>query len=150
VISCGSAPQARACFTLVGDQATAADPVLDDRDVRRAHADQLEARLIARFADWDAEALFHAGQGLGIPIGLVHSARSLTEDPQLASYGFIRSVTHPEAGSYLDVGSPFRVDGRQPALGPAPALAAHTAEVLTAAGLDADARECLRRQGVIQ
>jgi crotonobetainyl-CoA:carnitine CoA-transferase CaiB-like acyl-CoA transferase len=139
VISCGSAAQARACFTLVGDHEMAADPVLEDRDERRANAEWLEARLIEGLGRHGREDLFHRGQALGIPIGVVHSAESLLEDPQLVAYRFFREMDHPDVGRYAEVGAPFRVDGAVPALARAPRLGEHTAEVLGEAGLDAAA-----------
>ncbi|MBI4637018.1 MAG: CoA transferase [Candidatus Rokubacteria bacterium] len=150
VISCGSAPQARACFALVDDHAMAADPVLEDRDVRRANADGLEARLIERFRDREKDDLFHRGQALGIPIGVVHDAETLLRDPQLLAYGFFRDVEHPDAGVFTDVGAPFRVDGAAPPLGRAPRLGEHTAEILEAIGVDAGARAALEDEGVIR
>jgi len=149
VISCGSAAQARACFTLVDDHEMAADPILEDRDIRRANADWLEARLIDRFSRYDMEDLFHRGQALGIPIGLVHSAETLTNNPQLTAYDFFREVTHPDSGPYRDVGAPFRVGGAAPDYTPAPRLGEHTAQVLERLGLDAMARERLAREGII-
>ena len=150
VISCGNAAQARACFALVDDAAMAADPVLEDRDVRRANADWLEARLIDRLREYDKEDLFHRGQALGIPIGVVHDAETLMLDPQLVAYGFFREATHPEAGAYGEVGAPFRLNHAAPDHRPAPRLGEHTAEVLEALGLDASVRERLAREGVIR
>jgi crotonobetainyl-CoA:carnitine CoA-transferase CaiB-like acyl-CoA transferase len=149
VISCGSAAQARACFTLVDDPMMAADPVLEDRDVRRAHADRLEARLIQGLRDRDADDLFHRGQALGIPIGVVHSAESLLLDAQLQSADFFRTPSHPDVGPYVEPGAPFRLDSAPPAHTPAPRLGADTAAVLDELQIDAAAQQDLRRAGVI-
>lgn len=138
VISCGSAEQARACFALVGDDEMARHPVLEDRDERRASAPWLEERLIAGLAAHGREDLFHRGQALGIPIGLVHDAASLLEDPQLLAAAFFREVDHPVVGCFVDVGAPFRVDGAANAAGhwrPAPLNGEHTAEVQAEIGL---------------
>jgi formyl-CoA transferase len=148
VISCGSAAQARACFTLVDDHEMAADPVLEDRDVRRAHADRLEARLIEGLRQRDAGDLFHRGQALGIPIGVVHGAESLLHDAQLVSAGFFRTSAHPDVGAYVGPGPPFRLDGAPPGR-PAPRLGADTAAVLGELGIDGEALQALRRDGVI-
>jgi crotonobetainyl-CoA:carnitine CoA-transferase CaiB-like acyl-CoA transferase len=150
VISCGSAVQARACFTLADDHVLAADPVLEDRDVRRANADWLEARLIERFRDRTKADLFHRGQALGIPIGIVHDAETLLGDPQLVAYGFFREVEHPDAGTVVDVGAPFRLDGEAPRLGRAPRLGEHTAPILGALGVGDVERAALARAGVIR
>ena len=149
VISCGSAAQARACFTLVDDQEMAAHPVLEDRDARRANADWLEARLIERFADREKTDLFHRGQALGIPIGLVHTAETLLDDPQLRARGFFRDVTHPDAGAYVNVGGGFQVEGAGPGLRRAPRLGEHTAAILERLGFDAVARAGLARDRVV-
>jgi crotonobetainyl-CoA:carnitine CoA-transferase CaiB-like acyl-CoA transferase len=141
VMSCGSAAQARACFSLVGDAVTAADPVLEDRDVRRAHADRLEARLIEGLGRFGPEDLFHRGQDLGIPIGVVHTPRSLLDDPQLVADRFFRAMEHPDAGDYTDLGPPFRIDATAPHLTRAPRLGEHSRAVLSEVGLDADGRQ---------
>lgn len=150
VISCGSAAQARACFTLVEDHAVAADSVLEHRDVRRANADWLEARLIERFRDRTKADLFHRGQALGVPIGIVHDAETLLGDPQLVAYEFFREIDHPDAGTFIDVGAPFRVDGLAPRLARAPRLGEHTAEILDALGVGDAERVALAREGVIR
>lgn len=149
VMSCGSAEQARACFTLVDDHEMARDPVLEDRDVRRANADSLEVRLIDGLRDHRKEDLFHRGQALGIPIGIVHSAESLLEDPQLLAYDFFHRAEHPVVGRYVDAGPPFRVDGQTPRHAPAPRLGEHTVAVLEEAGIDHFTRRRLQRDGVI-
>ena len=148
VISCGSAAQARACFALVDDHETAADPVLADRDARRANADRLEARLIERFRDRECDDLFHHGQALGVPIGVVHSAESVLDDPQLVSYAFFREAEHPDVGRYVDTGAAFRLDGAAAAHVPAPRLGADTWAVLAEIGIDEAARRELVRAGV--
>jgi benzylsuccinate CoA-transferase BbsE subunit len=149
VMSCGSAEQARACFTLVDDHEMARDPVLEDRDVRRANADSLEVRLIEGLRDHRKEDLFHRGQALGIPIGIVHSAESLLEDPQLLAYDFFHRGEHPVVGRYVDAGPSFRVDGQAPSHRPAPRLGEHTAAVLEEAGFDDAMRRSLEGDGVI-
>lgn len=149
VISCGSAAQARACFTLVGDDEMAADPVLEDRDVRRANADRLEARLIDRLRQYDRDDLFRRGQALGIPIGLVHTAESLLDDPQLRHDGFFRHAEHPHVGRYVDTGPAFRMGGLAPGHRPAPRLGEHTGEVLAEIGLGAEACRRLASDGVV-
>lgn len=147
VISCGSTAQARACFTLVDDHEMASDPGLEDRDERRANADRLEARLIERLRDRRRDDLFHRGQALGIPIGIVHSAESLLEDPQLVAYCYFRRAEHADVGRYVDTGAPFRIDGAAPGHRPAPRLGQHTEAVLREAGLGAAAIAELIRQG---
>lgn len=149
VISCGSAAQARAAFTIVDDHEMAADPVLEDRDERRAHADRLEVRLIERFRDRRRDDLFHRGQALGIPIGVVQSAETLLDDPQLTSYDFFHAAEHHAVGPYVEVGPPFRVGDRPPGHAPAPRLGADTAAVLAEAGIDLAARARLAREGVV-
>jgi crotonobetainyl-CoA:carnitine CoA-transferase CaiB-like acyl-CoA transferase len=110
-------------------------PVLEDRDARRAAADWLEERLIAGLAAHGREDLFHRGQALGIPIGIVHDAASLTADAQLLASSFFRAIDHPAAGRYADTGAPFLIDGAASDGRPAPRLGEHTAEVRRELGL---------------
>jgi crotonobetainyl-CoA:carnitine CoA-transferase CaiB-like acyl-CoA transferase len=78
----------------------------------------------------------------------VHSAESLLQDAQLASAGFFRTSAHPEVGTYVEPGAPFRLDGTPPGR-PAPRLGADTAAVLDEIGIDAEAQQGLRHAGVI-
>lgn len=72
----------------------------------------------------------------GVPCAVVQDLASLPEDPQLVANGQLQEVAHP-AGPVRVVGSPFRLDGERPRVRrPPPLLGQHTAEVLTALGLD--------------
>ena len=60
-----------------------------------------------------------------------------TQDSAARAYGSFPKVDHPELPSFRTVGPPFRLSGHtMPGTAAAPALGAHTAEVLAEAGVD--------------
>ena len=72
----------------------------------------------------------------GVPCAPVQDLRAVQDDPQVVATGLLQEVEHP-AGAVRVVGSPFRLDEQRPRVRRAPPLLGqHTAEVLSALGLD--------------
>ncbi len=70
-------------------------------------------------------------QAAGVPAAPVLPPHDLTYDLQLEAAGFWLEMQRPFVGRHLVGASPFRFDGKRPALRlPAPVLGEHTAEVL--------------------
>jgi crotonobetainyl-CoA:carnitine CoA-transferase CaiB-like acyl-CoA transferase len=70
-------------------------------------------------------------QAAGVPAAPILAPHMLTYDPQLAAGGYWLEMERAFVGTHLVGASPFRFDGKRPALRlPAPLLGEHSAEVL--------------------
>jgi formyl-CoA transferase len=70
----------------------------------------------------------------GVPCGAVLDTGELLANEHLRKTGMIVPQRHPEWGDVWLPGCPIRMDGFEPRLEPAPALGAHTDEVLASLG----------------
>jgi crotonobetainyl-CoA:carnitine CoA-transferase CaiB-like acyl-CoA transferase len=117
---------------------------------RRRHADNIDAAVSAwtsvRHAADAAETLVQAG----IPAAEVVVPRDIVHNPQLRFRGLFETEDHPVTGSHEIPMLPFRysrVDGWLRTA--AATLGQHNDEVLGEIGLDGDAVQALRNDGVI-
>ncbi|HEY3695046.1 CoA transferase [Phenylobacterium sp.] len=94
-------------------------------------------------ADW-VERLKHSST----PWAVVQTAAEAARDPQTTANGYVIAV-HGEAGDYPVVASPAQFDGVRPTAERAPDHGEHTETVLMDLGLEWDAIERLKSQGVI-
>jgi len=107
---------------------------------RRQHADELEALLAERFrndttANW--VSLLHEA---GVPCGPVNDVRAAFEEPQTIARDLIVEVEHPTLEPVRTPATAVRVGTDPVERRPGPALAEHTAEILTELlGYDAEA-----------
>jgi formyl-CoA transferase len=126
------------------------DPRFATPKARAEHGDELREVIGAWCAQRTKHEAFHALAGAGIPCGAVLDTKELHEDPHLVSRGFVHEIDlgDGETGSLL--GWPARLSASSVAIRPAPALGAHTQEVL-AAELDLVDEDLarLRGEGVI-
>ena len=90
-------------------------------------------------------------EAAGIPCGPINSIDRLAADPQVAAREMIQEVLDPAAGPMQMAGVPIKLSATPGAIaGPAPALGAHTDEVLGQhLGLDAASVARLREAGVV-
>jgi crotonobetainyl-CoA:carnitine CoA-transferase CaiB-like acyl-CoA transferase len=88
---------------------------------------------------------------LDIEIGQVRSPEEAFDDPQLLLRRMLVDTSHPEAGRLRQIGNPLRAAGADPGeiAAPAPALGAHTEEVLRELGFEPASISRLRAAGVI-
>jgi crotonobetainyl-CoA:carnitine CoA-transferase CaiB-like acyl-CoA transferase len=86
----------------------------------------------------------------GITFGSIARLEDVVADPQAAANDlFVEAVT-ADGKTVRTVTSPFEIAGiAKTAAGPAPEIGEHTDEVLTAAGVTAEALADLRRRAVI-
>lgn len=97
---------------------------------RQQHAEALDHYLTAWTATQTATALMALLQAAHIPCAPVSTPWTLFEHPQLQERGFFETVTHPEAGTHLYAGIPWklsRTPGRVRMA--APCLGQHNEEV---------------------
>lgn len=111
------------------------DPALDDpkwinSNLRRQHADYINAQVTSFTSRFLKEDLAELMQKNGIPGLPVNSASDFMKDPHIQARGFFAEVSHPVLGRFLQAGAPFMVDGRRPPPAAAPLLGQHNHEVL--------------------
>ncbi len=110
------------------------DPELDDpkwinSNLRRQHADYINAQVTSFTLQFTKEDLAELMQKHGIPGLPVNSPSDFMKDPHIQARGFFANVNHPVLGSYSRAGTPFMVDGRRSPPLAAPLLGQHNHEV---------------------
>ncbi len=101
------------------------DPKWINSNLRRAHADYINAQVTSFTSRFLKEDLAELMQKHGIPGLPVNSPLDFMKDPHIQARGFFGTVTHPVLGSFEQPGSPFMVDGQRAAPSPAPLLGQH-------------------------
>ncbi len=120
----------------------------------RARVDNA-AELKAEIAQWTAQhtkyEIAELLEAAGVPGGPVLDTAELLRDPHLVERGFVKTIQHPEHGDVPMLGWAPRLSASEVDLEVAPALGAHTDEVLSAElGLDDEALADLRRRAIIR
>jgi itaconate CoA-transferase len=105
-----------------------ADPRFAHNPDRVAHDDELTPLLTAAFAAHTADDLVALLDEAGIANARLRTPAEFAEHPQLAARDRWRSVDTPN-GSVRALLPPVTVAGREPAMGPVPALGRHTEAV---------------------
>ena len=127
------------------------DARFSDNAARTENHGDLESELAASFAAGSVAEWLDRLEKAGVPCGPVNDVADLVGDPHVRSRGLIRR--QPCEGQSVAVPvSPLRSAGETPEIDPrpAPALGEHTESVLREhLGLDAEALDSLRRDGVI-
>jgi crotonobetainyl-CoA:carnitine CoA-transferase CaiB-like acyl-CoA transferase len=119
---------------------------------RRAHQDELDARLGEWTASRTPQEVARVLQAAGVPAGDVQHAAHQLADPQLAARGYARVVDQPGVGGVVFEGPSFRgTDLPDPIIGPAPLLGQHTREVARELlGLSDPEIDALVAEGVLE
>jgi crotonobetainyl-CoA:carnitine CoA-transferase CaiB-like acyl-CoA transferase len=126
------------------------DPKWINSNLRRAHADYINAQVTSYTSRFLKEDLAELLQKQGIPGLPVNSPSDFMKDPHIQARGFFSTVTHPVLGSFPQPGSPFIFDGKRAAPSPAPLMGQHNDEVFCGElGLDKKDLEVLAADGVI-
>lgn len=118
---------------------------------RKAHEDELDARLAAWTRGHYAGALAERLQRCGVPAGPVQGPGELLDDPQLAHRGHFVRLAQPGLGELPFERGGARLGAHPPApLAPAPRLGEHGREVLCGwLGLPEAELARLAREGVV-
>ena len=111
------------------------DPALDDpkwinSNLRRQHADYINAQVTAFTSRFLKEDLAELMQKNGIPGLPVNSPSDFMKDPHIQARGFFANVNHPVLGTFAQPGIPFMIDGQRAVPSVAPLLGQHNDEVL--------------------
>jgi crotonobetainyl-CoA:carnitine CoA-transferase CaiB-like acyl-CoA transferase len=106
----------------------------------------IEAVLTTESTDhWVAKML-----AVGVPAGPVNTYDQMLSDPHLVVRDVTTTVEHPTMGPLRALSSPLRLSATPPLIQrAAPLFGQHSAEVLEAFGLSAEAIEALQRSGVV-
>ncbi|WP_067701386.1 CaiB/BaiF CoA transferase family protein [Nocardia jejuensis] len=136
---------------LVGRPDLTREPWFGSGTERARHADELDAAVGGWIAERKAEEVIRAFDAAEAAIAPVYTAAEVLADPHYRALGTIAELHDEELGPVRMQNVMFRLSetpGRIRWTGPP--LGAHTAEVLGAYGIDADALTQLRAAGVIR
>ena len=120
-------------FPMVGQPELLEDPRFVTFEVRREHADDIDAVLIDWMKDKTRSEVFEfaAGDWSEPASPLLYLSETL-DDEQLRHRNFFTDVEHPDAGTLTYPTVPFRMSATQPEFRSAPRLGQHTEEILSA------------------
>jgi formyl-CoA transferase len=126
------------------------DPRFPDLKSAMANRDALRAMIAAGIASLAADEVDQRLRAEGLPYSLVAGLRDVVDDRQLVENGVIVATDSPEPGYDRTLATPFTVhDESQRLPGRAPAIGAHTREILTEMGYDDTAIERLVAANVV-
>lgn len=97
---------------------------------RLANRDEIDRWLESWAGQQPAAEAMELLQAAGVPAGVVHTARTVCSDPQLAHRSFGTILVHPEAGPTPYDPPAFSFSATPVDLQPAPTIGQHNAEVL--------------------
>jgi crotonobetainyl-CoA:carnitine CoA-transferase CaiB-like acyl-CoA transferase len=106
---CPEQPQFDRLVALMGQPEWAMDARFSTRDGRQTHARELKERLSEWTAQWQAEELYHACQGVRVGAAPVFTQAHLEHDEHLHAREFYVAHEHPLAGRMKLPGAPFRL-----------------------------------------
>jgi crotonobetainyl-CoA:carnitine CoA-transferase CaiB-like acyl-CoA transferase len=131
-VTVGTDDQWRALVDVMDHPSWTDDERFGTVDGRRAHADEIDARLRDWFAGQDLLGAVDNLAAAGIPGAPVVSPSLITDNDQLNDRGFLETLEHPRTGSARYPRPPFApLDGRHEWLmRPPPTLGEHNDEVL--------------------
>ena len=117
---------------IMGKAESATDQRFADLEGRLGNVDDLERLIIQWTRERKAYDIMIQLQAEEIPCAPVLKAREVIESPQMTARGFFQPVDHPETGTYLHAGTPWRM-ARSPSRvrTPSPALGQHSDQILS-------------------
>jgi len=135
----------------LGVPSWAADPTLDSAAGRRLHHDEIDAELAAWCAERTDDEIVELLWEAGVPVAKVLQPHRQGEIAQLEARGFYEVVEHPvlPPARHSTVPARFSAGPARLHRAPAPLLGEHTAEVLTALGVDARELADLEAAGIV-
>ena len=128
-----------------------ADTKFASAEGRRAHHDEIDAKIEAWTSQRTARDCEATLQEHGVPAGAVLDLQQVGEDPQLNARGAFQRIEHPAFGTEVRASSQWgRGDDPQPIDLPAPCFGQHNHDILSRiVGLGDAAISELERDGVI-
>jgi formyl-CoA transferase len=136
--------------TAMGRPELATDPRFATNKARVDNTAQLKIEIAAWTIQYPKHDVANRLEAAGVPGGPVLDTAELLHDPHLVARNFVKTIQHPELGDVPMLGWAPRMSASNVDLVAAPALGAHTEEVLSAdLGLDPTAIADLRDRAVI-
>jgi crotonobetainyl-CoA:carnitine CoA-transferase CaiB-like acyl-CoA transferase len=139
-----------ALCSMAGHPEWESDSRFATNEARKAHEQELDALLATWTATQPRDDLARRLAEAGVPAAPVLDALEVAEDAVFRERGLVAEVTHPETGTWPQIGVPFRLERTPGAVTrPAPLQGEHTLEVLSRfLGTTREEYEELVRKGV--
>lgn len=135
---------------VMGNPDWALDAQMMELEHRRAHAEEIIARIDAWTATMSKDDVAEMLQARHIPCLPVNAIDDLLVDEQLIARNFLKTLDHPGLEQALVPSNPIRFDGEPVSVeGRAPFLGEHSSEVLLGVGYTAAELLWLTRSGVV-
>ena len=114
----------------IGGEELENDPRFSDIKARREHQGEMW-RIIGEFASqhtkWELMEILHE---LNVPCGPVMSTKDLMDDEHVKLREMVVEVSHPERGSFVNVGCPIKLSDSPVEVNRSPLLGEHTGDIL--------------------
>ena len=150
VVAVGNDAMWRRFCAVVGLHDLADEPAFADNAGRRKHGDRIRARVSEALLARPAAEWLQLLADAAVPASVVQTLSEVVSDRQVVARGSLLPVPDTD-GALVTVRSPFRLGSQpEPRNEPAPALAAHTAEVLAELGFSAEEIRRLASRGAVQ
>ena len=117
---------------VMGKAELATDQRFSGLEARLHNVDELERLIVQWTRGRKAYDIMSQLQAEHIPCAPVLNAHEVLENAQLKERGFFDRVDHPETGTHLHAGTPWRIAGAPSRVRtPAPALGQHSGQILS-------------------
>jgi crotonobetainyl-CoA:carnitine CoA-transferase CaiB-like acyl-CoA transferase len=127
-----------------------ADPKFADRAGRGANADELDALMLPWLMEHNKHEIFEQAQRAGLAFAYVATPQDILGWEHLRERDYFTEVNHPKAGAFRYPSGPYKAEGMEWQLQPAPLLGQHNREIYCERlGYSTDELVRLRESGAI-